>query len=489
MLVNNDSETLFTFNKKKKKNRLLSMNIIDHGATALLPAIADGALEMLLADGDHIPFDVSDDRIMLVITDGKLTTPPGQLSPVIDFLKGVRARPFFISWGEDVNNNVLIQLIEETGGHVYSTRNQNTGEVDSLGRPVTKPVYSSLADWLETNPLDPCDRSVAKDIQSQLLFEFVALNQTSGATVRIDLAFDSPTDDSGICLPDQGDISTAFGHSQIDLAKYANDVRLGQIKLLSNGIDTVSHTVDIVVYADYIPRNITSLQFSVSPTGGNPAMTMSVRQPTPVEGGIISDWNFNQAGNILQFSSPNNQPLGYGAFGSLCVLHFENVTQNFDLQFDVIFPQIVSGSESKYFTHPNLFKVKEQPTLAPSNPYPFLETQPPMDDNYTITLSDNVYDLVVNIYNEGGSHRPTSVGLHWDVEPITGDFFGNIVKPDETERIIYENGVPYELHIPIERGELEPGNYIGILHFSFDSIFNNPIDRFIYVYCTILPPQ
>lgn len=487
MLVNDDGEPTFTFNKEVAKNRLLSMNIIDHGATALLPAISSGAMEMLYADGDHIPFDISDDRIMLVITDGKLTTPPGQLSPVIDSLKGVRARPFFISWGENVNNNVLIQMIEETGGHLYSTRNQNTGEVDSLGRPISKPTLSSLADWLVMDANDPCDRSIAKDIQSQLLFEFVALNQTSGATVRIDLSFNNPTDDSGVCISDQGDISTAFGHSQIDLLKYANDVRLGQIKLLTDGI-TTSQTVDVIVYADYIQRNIRELQLSVSPVGGNPDMTMSVRQPTLAEGGLIPDWSFNQVGNILRFASPDNKPLEYGAFGSLCVLHFENVTQEFQLQFDVVYPQITADTESKYFTHPNLFDVKLQPNLAPSNPYPRLETQPPMNDSYVINLPNDIYELVVNIYNDGGSHRPTFVGLLWDVEVLTGDFFGNIAKPNEKDRIIYENGIPYELRIPIERGELLPGTYTGILQFSLDSIFNNPINRFIYVYCTIQPP-
>ncbi|MGC8737031.1 MAG: BACON domain-containing protein [Candidatus Hydrogenedens sp.] len=489
MLVNNDGEPIFTFNKDIVKNRLLSMDIIDHGATALLPAITSGALEMLDADGDHIPFDVSDDRIMLVITDGKLTTPPGQISPVVDFLKGSRVRPFFLCWGENVNKNILVQLIEETGGHLYSTRNKITESVDNVGKPISKPLFSTLADWLETDSNDPCDRSIAKDIQSQLLFEFVALNQMSGATVKIDLAFNSPSDDGSPCLLDQGAISTAFGHTQIDLLKYANDVRLGQIKLRTDGIDTNSQTVDIVVYADYIQRNINSLQFSVGSVGGNPSMTMSVRQPTFAEGGLIPDWNFNQLGSILQFTSPNNQPLDYGAFGSLCVLHFENVTQPFQLQFDVVFPQITANAESKYFTHPNLFDVKEQPNLAPSNPYPRLETQPTMDANYVITLPDDTYDLVVNIYNDGGSHRPTSVGLYWDVEALTGEFFGNIVKPDEEDRIIYENGIPYELHIPIERGELLPGTYQGILHFSFDSIFNNPIERFVYVYCTILPPE
>ncbi|HOV33432.1 MAG TPA: VWA domain-containing protein, partial [Candidatus Hydrogenedens sp.] len=489
ILINNDGEPMFTYNKEVAKNRLLSMNIIDHGATALLPAISDGAVDLFLADGDHIPYDVSDDRIMLIITDGRMTTPPGQVSPVVDVLKGVRARPFFVSWGENVNNNVMVQLIEETGGHVYSTRNQDTGQVDSLGRPISKPLLSALADWLETNPNDPCDRSIAKDIKSQLLFEFIALNQKAGATVRIDVDFDSPAD-GNTCIPDQGNISTAFAHSQMDLESYANDVRLGQIKLISSGIDFVSQSVDVVVYADYIPRNITALFLSIDTSDGNPAMTMSVSQPTLAEGGLISDWDFVQQGSLLQFTSASNQPLPYGAFGSLCVLHFENASQPFKLQFDVANPQISADQDSKYFTHPNLFDVEVNPSFAPSNPYPYLESEPAMNDNSIIVLPDDVYDLVVDIYNKGGSHRPTNVGLYWDVEVFTGDFFGDIVKPPDEERFVFENETPYKLHIPINREEMKPGNnYLGILQFSFDSIFHNAIVRYVTVYCNIQQPE
>lgn len=489
ILMNNDGEPEFTFNKGVAKNRLLSMNIIDHGATALLPAISDGAFDLFLTDGDNIPYDISDDRIMLIITDGRMTTPPGEIAPVVDLLKGARARPFFVSWGENVNKNVMIQLIEETGGHVYSTRNQDTGQVDSLGRPISKPLLSTLADWLQTNPDDPCDRSIAKDIKSQLLFEFIALNQNSGATVRIDVDFDSPADGNS-CIPDQGNISTAFAHSEMDLESYANDVRLGQIKLVSSGINVVSQSVDVIVYADYIPRNITALSFSIETSDGNPAMTMSVRQPTFAEGGLIPDWNLVQQGSLLQFTAANNQPLPYGAFGSICVLHFENASQPFKLHFDVVNPQISADPDSKYFTHPNLFDVEVNPSIVLSNPYPYLESEPAMDDNSIIVLPNYVYDLVVDIYNKGGSHRPTDVGLYWDVEVFTGDFFGDIVKPPDEERIVFENETPYKLHIPINREELEPGNnYLGILQFSFDSIFHNAIVRYVTVYCNIQPPE
>jgi len=485
ILMNNDGEPMFTYNKEVAKNRLLSMNIIDHGATALLPAISDGAVDLFLADGDHIPYDSTDDRIMLIITDGRMTTPPGQVSPVVDLLKGVRARPFFVSWGENANKNVMIQLVEETGGHVYSTRNQDTGQVDSLGRPISKPLLSPLADWLETNPDDPCDRSIAKDINSQLLFEFIALSQNAGATVRIDVDFDSPADGNS-CISDQGNISTAFAHSQMDLESYANDVRLGQIKLLSSGIDTASQSVDIIVYADYIPRNIAALFFSIDTLDGNPAMTMSVSQPTLAEGGLISDWNFVQQGSLLRFTSASNQPLPYGAFGSICVLHFENASQPFKLQFDVANPQISADPDSKYFTHPTLFDVEVNPSFAPSNPYPYLESEPAMDDNSIIVLPDDVDDLVVNIYNKGGSHSPTNAGLYWDVEVVTGDFFDNIDKPSDEERFVFENETPYKLHILINREEMEPGDYMGILRFSFDSIFHNAIVRYVTVYCNIL---
>jgi hypothetical protein len=49
---------MFTYNKEVAKTDLLSMNIIDHGATALLPAISDGAVDLFfLRIETHIPYD------------------------------------------------------------------------------------------------------------------------------------------------------------------------------------------------------------------------------------------------------------------------------------------------------------------------------------------------------------------------------------------------------------------------------------------------
>ena len=485
ILINNDGEPLFTFNRDVAKNRLLNIDVIDHGATALLPAIASGALEIYLADGYHVPFDVSDDRIMLLITDGQLTTPPGEMSPVTDFLKMTRVRPLIIGWGEKINNNILFQLIEETGGHVYSTRNQDTGEVDSLGRPITKPLLSTLEDWLQTNPSDPCDRSIAEDIKSQILFEYIALNQKSGATITMNLSFNSPADDNSLCLPDQGEISTTFSYSNVDLLTYANDVRLGQIKLISSGIN--SNAVDVVVYSDYMPRNITRLQFSVNTTGGNAGMTMSVSQPTPAQGGIISDWTFSQAGTIFTFSSPTNTPLPYGAFGPLCVLHFDNVTQEFNLEFNVIDPKISEHPDSKYFTHPNLFEIVNNPSFVTSNPYPKIVSDPAMGDGNEISLNRGGA-ITFYLYNIGGSHRPTNVGLKWDFKVAEGNYYEDIEIPDEKDRIIFENQTPFELMVALDENKvskLKPGIYLSILEFSFNSIFNNPIVEYVYVYIYI----
>ncbi|MCX8064032.1 MAG: VWA domain-containing protein [Candidatus Hydrogenedentes bacterium] len=483
MITGNDSEPMFTYNKQVALSRLQSFGVVDNGATELLPAVISGILEMLLADGDHVPFDVSDDRIMLMITDGKLTTPPGEVSPVVDLLKSARVRPFIVGWGNEVNANVLIQLIEETGGHFYSTKGRNTGLVDSLGRPIISPLVSSLEDWLVSNSADVCDRSITEDIKNQILFEYVALNQTSGTQIRLDVSMDSPADDFSPCLRDQGVISTVIAHSQLDLLTYANDVRLGQIKLISKGIDSTTSTAEVIVYADYIPRNISMLRLQVEPSDGN--IITSVSLPTSVEGGIIPDWSYSWSGDVLTLASPSS-PLPYGAFGVLCVLNFQNVTGPFDLGFDVVAPQYTPGTENKYFTHPDTFRIDYSEDFRPSNPYPAIDTDPPMEDGtYTVTMPDDVTDLTVYIYNIGGSHRPTNVGLQWDVEVIEGDFLGILNRPeDEEDRIVFENTEPFALQVLIDESAtgLVQGWNMAILQFTFNSIFNNPIVRFLTVY-------
>ncbi len=490
MLYGSDSEPGFTYDKQVVLNRLQNFSVVDNGATELLPAIVSGVMEMIIADGDRIPYDISDDRIMLLITDGKLTTPPGEVSPVVDLLKAGRIRPFIVGWGRDVNTNVLVQLIEETGGHLYSTKGRYTGAVDSLGKPIVMPLVSSIKDWFELNPEDECDRSIVEDIKSQVVFEYIALNQSSGAQIRLDVSIDSPTDDFSSCLLDQGIISTTIAHSQLDLFTYANDVRLGQIKLISRGIDAATGSADVIVYADYIPRNVSELQFRIVPSDAD--IVTSVELPTSVQGGIISDWNYSWNGNVLTLSSAGN-PLPYGTFGTLCILHFANVSASFVLNFDVVYPQYVPGTENKYFTHPDAFEINEYEDFRPSNPYPVLATEPPMDyDTYTVTLPSDMTELAVYIYNIGGSHRPTNVGLRWDVNVVEGDFLEILNKPeDEEDRIVYENVNPFILQLKIDEEStgLKKGWNKAILQFSFNSVFNNPITRFLTVYYYYTPPS
>lgn len=490
MLSGSDSEPLFTYNKQVVLDRLQTFGVVDNGATELLPAVVSGVVEMLLTDGDHIPFDISDDRIMLMITDGKLTTPPGEVSPVVDLLKGARIRPLIVGWGKEVNANVLIQLVEETGGHFYSTKGRNTGLTDSLGRPIITPLVSSLADWLDTDASNYCDRSIVEDINSQVLFEYVALNQTSGAQVKLDISIDSPVDDNSHCLNDQGIISTSVAHSQLDLFTYANDVRLGQIKLISQGIDTTTSTANVIVYADYIPRNISQLQFQIVPSDSN--IITSVILPTAVEGGIISNWNYSWSGNILTLTSPNT-PLPYGAFGVLCVLRFGNVTAPFTLSFDVVSPQYAPLTENKYFAHPDTFRIAYEEDFRPSNPYPAIDTDPEMDyDTYTVTMPPGTTELTVYIYNIGGSHRPTSVGLQWDVEVVEGNFLQVLNKPEkEEDRVVYENTNPFLLQTSIDPNStgLVEGWNRSVLQFNFNSIFNNPVIRYLTISYYYEPPQ
>jgi hypothetical protein len=103
------------------------------------------------------------------------------------------------------------QLEEERETCLFHSQSRYR-QLDSLGRPHIEPLLSPLADWLETNPDDLGDRSIAKDIKSQLLFEFIALRskRRCHSENRVDLI---PCGWQFLHF-DQGKISTAFALSR-----------------------------------------------------------------------------------------------------------------------------------------------------------------------------------------------------------------------------------------------------------------------------------
>jgi hypothetical protein len=486
MIQDASGEPLFTKDKAALQSRLRNTGVLDNGATQLFEAFFAGANTLLAEDGDYIPFDSADDHVLIVVTDGRVTTPPGEISPYILFLEDVRVRPFVIGWGINTAADPLIRLSKTPGGHYYATRTVDTGGVDTGGNPVRIPQVSELLNWCVTEA-DPCDQSVTKDLASQVAFSYVTLNETDGVSTEGRLSFNDPTDQNSPCLADQGEIAGSFLHTQLAFFVYSGDPRLGQISLHTEGIRP-DGSVEVVIRADYMPRNIAQLSFDIATVGGSPGMTMEVTPVTPIDGGLIADWVRSGVGSTYTYTAPG-APLRYGEFGDLLRLRFSGAGQPFDLRFDVLFPQLTTHPDSKYFTHPDSVHIEEARFLASSAPYPKIETDPALNADGILELGAGTDIVDIELSNIGGSHEPTGVGLYWEAALTEGaDFLAlEDVPGDAEDRIIYSTLAPYTIHLVVDRC-VEPGFYRGTIEFFFDSVFHNQITRTLTVFAEVLPP-
>src|SRR5690606_2908507 len=210
--------------------------------------------------------DDADVRMIILISDGRLTTPPGEIEDFIDLLADMKVRFLPIGWGQNVNHEPLARLAAGTGGHYYATRGKPSDTiVDTFGRAVRVPVYSELLDHTSTDDVavDPCDQSVAKDLKSQVVLSFVSLNEERGVKTRIEAGFDNPNDDNGGCLPDQG-LITGYFEQEINNDEIVGDVRLGQISMRTGG--NAAGSADVRVRLEYAPRNINKFEFTLEAT-------------------------------------------------------------------------------------------------------------------------------------------------------------------------------------------------------------------------------
>lgn len=480
-------EPLFTTNKNVLQNRLMNANVLDNGATMLYEAFSEGLSALVAEDGDYIPFDTSDDRILIVVTDGRVTTPPGEITPYVLLLQGARVRPFVIGWGLNTSADPLIRLSANPGGHYYATHTADTGLTDTSGDPIRLPIVSELQGWCETTD-DPCDRSIAKDLASQIVFSYISLNEMAGVTVEGRMSFDNPNDLDSPCIEDQGEISGSYKHTQIDFLYYSGDPRLGQIRLETEGIGD-DDTADVIVRADYMPRNINQLTFNIQTVGGAAGMIMDVQQITQTDGGVIHDWARSGGGNTFTFTAPET-PLLYGEFGDLLRLRFTHAANPFDLRFEVLYPQITAHPDSKYFTHPDNIRVENARALAPSAPYPQITAIPALNVAGALSLGATEDMATVSLTNIGGSHEPTSVGLYWEASLTEGTDFLRLtnIPTDAEDRMLYSSQNPYNLIMTADRS-VAPGVHYGTIEFTFDSVFHNTITRYLYVSMQVLAPN
>ena len=106
----------------------------EHGASEVFDALVDAATMLVNDDPvQTLPFDEADVRSVVFISDGWDTSSVARPPEVIDFAKEARVRLYPIGFSgrlsNPVNNEVLIQLAQGTGGHSYYA-----GELNDLAR-------------------------------------------------------------------------------------------------------------------------------------------------------------------------------------------------------------------------------------------------------------------------------------------------------------------------------------------------------------------
>lgn len=412
-----DTVSAFTSDKDIQRYRLLNTNVEDNGATPLYPAVESGATYLALLDSTLPDFDAVANRILVMVTDGRRTTPPGNLQTLTDYLEFARVRAFPIGWGNDVLANPLIQMSAKSGGHYYGTKNKTVG-TDLDGNPIEIPIKSNLLDRCRPNPDAP---SVPRDLASHVVVSYTSLNEEGSVQIQANMQVSTVNPS----------VKESVVFNQVTLENIANDVRLGQVGARTNGIQG-DGTASVRFYADYVPRNITRLVFEI---GTVPEQSWTVDLVPAEQGGLIADWGVARIGNRITLTAPPaDPPLAYGDYGNLFDINLSGIATAFDMTILMVDPVINANPDGKYFTLPDLIPVRYAPTNAVSFPNPEFTFSPPAASEISnifnlgnlgpLAPADRNLDITID--NIGGEHVPTNATLYWRLRSDIGYVPGTI---------------------------------------------------------------
>lgn len=360
--------------------------VADHGATVLFPALTQAAGELESEELFFLPFDTTDVRAVLLVSDGRRTTPPGLISDLIDLLAAAKVRVFAVGWGRDVNNEVLARIAAETGGHYYPT----------LPDPVTSlPQISELRRRL---------LQAAGDLNSMLVLTYQSLRTEEQVPVRVDASFDHPD-------PDITTVSGSLPERDLGLGGVADDVQLGQIAMRTDGI--LAGTARVVIRAEYVPRNINKFAFNL-----NAPRAFTVQRIPADEGGLLDDgWTLagppgGGPGTYI-LTSPTVLPVS--AFGDLLYVDFPAPGNNqFRLELTVDNGIYSSDIQPKYFAAPDTILIRpDASSLAPGLPTPTVST-------LSLAFGQTLTTQTLDIANVGARYHAGSynVQLEWEVDDL-----------------------------------------------------------------------
>ncbi|MBN2308223.1 MAG: VWA domain-containing protein [Candidatus Hydrogenedentes bacterium] len=431
----------FTDDAATLKTALQGINITDNGASAILPATESASLTLQGEDGSLVPFEDADVRAVVLVSDGRLTTPPGEVQDTVDILLGAKTRTFNVGWGLDLNSEPLARLATRSGGHYYPTRLDGSG----------LPDVSELTDGLTT---------VASDLGSHMVLSYVALNEEESVAVRFDGAFDDPND-----VPDQGLIEGSLDEQNLNLLEIIGDIKLGQISMRSPG--ELGGEADVTLRAEYLPRNVNKFEFVLASTEA-----FTVAQVPEADGGLVADWTmvltpsgggpYNSV--TVSLTSPGDV-LPYGTFGDLIRLHFATVgTVPFDVLLTVDNTIYAVDAEPKYFIAPDSFTVETTLECAPA--FPALDLDPTM-----IAFGSATDTATIDLRNIGGSYTYPLTAVPWympvrlEWEVVEEPAFVN-VSPDSGYR---DTAIGAQTLTVTANRTVEPGDYMNFIVFAWDA--------------------
>ena len=257
-----------------------------HGASDIYDALIEACERLAAEDEGVLPFDDTDVRAVIFVTDGRDTSSVADASQVIDTARDLRVRLYPIAFGDDVRAGALINMAEETGGHFYRAHDA-----------------ADLRRLLEHDPSrgPGAPGRIASDFLRQIVLTYVTLFQEGSSTYRI-----------------EGQFRELEGHFEEDAVfTPGGDVRAGQLALRTGGIED-NGRAEVYVRTEYVPRGVSQLRFRF--------ITDEPFTLEPVEDGLIPDWTIiDEGAGVYTLLTTDDDYVPYGAFGDLLRLTFEDL--------------------------------------------------------------------------------------------------------------------------------------------------------------------
>ncbi|MCP4646011.1 MAG: VWA domain-containing protein [bacterium] len=360
----------FTDDPAALKAAIAAINITDNGASELLPAVESATFTLLAEDDNMIPYDNADVRIVALLSDGRMTTPPGETSDTLELLEIAKTRTYNTGWGLALNSEPLARLGSESGGHYYPT---------ALDPNTDMPVVANFITRLE---------QCADDLASHMVLSYVALNEEESTTVRFDGSFRR--------FPATDPLEGSLVEQNLNLLEIVGDTRLGQVSMRCPGA-SVGNPAEVILRAEYVPRSINKFQFALA---ASEVFTVPPAAVTLAEGGLVSGWTLTNPvpGVVWRLEAPSGEYLPYGSFGDLLRLNIANVTVLPLTVTLTVDNGIYAGDpEPKYFISPDAMDVDGPAFLAPAFPTPQLTPQ-------FLDFGAGIDTLTFDIQNIGGSY-------------------------------------------------------------------------------------